>query len=106
MIENMASFLPPFIGSHHWESSDLYPISPFDTSLILSVFSVAQVIFAPFNSVIKNKLGAKNAVLVGFGFLTLATFGLGAIANFSDPHLFKYFAVGLRFIQGQGDIML
>ena len=106
MIENMASFLPPFINDHPWTSSDNYQISTFDTSLILAVFSIAQVIFAPFNSVIKNKLGAKNAVLVGFGFLTISTFGLGAISNFTDPHLFKYFAVGLRFIQGQGDIML
>jgi len=106
MIENMASFLPPFIGSHKWDSPDAYPISPFDISLILSVFSVAQVIFAPFNSAIKNRLGAKNAILVGFGLLTVATFGLGAIANFTDPHIFKYLAVGLRFIQGQGDIML
>jgi len=47
--------------------------------------------------VIKNKLGAKNAVLVGFTLLTFATFGLGAIANLTDPHTFKYFAVGLRF---------
>ena len=101
MIENMAAFLPPFIDSHEWSvPKDLNAISTFDVSLILSVFSVAQVIFAPFNSAIKNKLGAKNAVLVGFGFLTLATFGLGAIANFTDPYLFKYFAVGLRFIQG------
>ena len=106
MIENMASFLPPFINDHPWTSSDNYQISTFDTSLILAVFSIAQVIFAPFNSVIKNKLGAKNAVLVGFGLLTISTFGLGAISNFTDPHLFKYFAVGLRFIQGQGDIML
>jgi MFS family permease len=106
MIENMASFLPPFVGSHTWKSDDNYALTPFDISLILSIFSIAQVIFAPFNSIIKNKLGAKNAVLVGFTLLTLATFGLGAIANFTDPHTFKYFAVALRFIQGQGDIML
>jgi MFS family permease len=106
MIENMASFMPPFIENHTWTSSDNYKLTSFDVSLILSIFSVAQVIFAPFNSIIKNKLGAKNAVLVGFSLLTIATFGLGAIANFTDPHLFKYFAVGLRFIQGQGDIML
>lgn len=98
MIENMASFMPPFIDTHVWVSSDQYKLTSFDVSLILSIFSVAQVIFAPFNSIIKNKLGAKNAVLVGFSLLTIATFGLGAIANFTDPHIFKYFAVGLRFI--------
>lgn len=55
------------------------------------------MIFAPFNSIIKNKLGAKNAVLLGFSLLTLTTFGLGAIANLTEPHVFKYIAVGLRF---------
>ena len=102
----MAAFMPPFIESHKWVSSDNYILSAFDVSLILSIFSIAQVIFAPFNSIIKNKLGAKNAVLAGFALLTVTTFGLGAIASFEDPHWFKYFAVSLRFIQGQGDIML
>ena len=98
MIENMASFMPPFIESHIWSSSGNYAITTFDISIILSVFSIAQVIFAPFNSIIKNKIGAKNSILVGFVLMTLSTFGLGAIANFNDPHVFKYFAVALRFI--------
>ena len=72
----------------------------------MSVFAVAQIIFAPFNALIKNKLGSKNAIVVGFFFLTITTFGLGAIARVKDPHMFKYIAVGLRFFQGQGDVLL
>ena len=49
---------------------------------------------------IKNKLGAKNAVILGFVLLTGTTFGLGAIARIDNPHTFKYMAVGLRFFQG------
>ena len=100
MIQNLAAFMPPFIESHKWVSSDNYLLSAFDVSLILSIFSIAQVIFAPFNSIIKNKIGAKNAVLVGFALLTATTFGLGAIASFDNPHSFYYWAVTLRFFQG------
>jgi hypothetical protein len=66
----------------------------------VSVFSVAQIIFAPFNALIKNKLGAKNAIIFGFFLLTITTYGLGAVARVKDPHLFKYIAVALRFFQG------
>lgn len=41
MIENMAAFMPPFIESHKWVSSDNYILSAFDVSLILSIFSIA-----------------------------------------------------------------
>lgn len=41
MIENMASFLPSFVKNNKWESSDNYQLTPFDISLILSIFSVA-----------------------------------------------------------------
>ena len=105
MTENMAAFMPPFIESHRWVSSDNYKITAFDTSLILAAFSMAQLIFSPVNSVIKNRIGAKNAIVLGFVILTVTTFGLGAIAAFEDPHWFKYIAVALRFFQGQGSIM-
>jgi len=41
MIENMASFLPPFVETHPWESDDNYQLTSFDISLILAIFSVA-----------------------------------------------------------------
>jgi MFS family permease len=62
--------------------------------------------FAPFNSAIKNKIGAKNLILLGFFLLTTTTVGLGAISMINDPHDFKYMAVSLRFLQGTGDVMI
>ena len=106
MIENMAAFMPPYIEQKKWVSADKYLLTSFDASLILSVFSVAQIIFAPVNSKIKNCIGGKNTILLGFLLLTVTTFGLGAIARFEDPYWFKYLAIGLRFFQGQGDIMI
>lgn len=81
-------------------------ISFFEISLIISVFSVAQIAFAPFNSIIKNALGSKNTIIMGFGFLTITTFALGWISLISNATVFKYSAVVVRFFQGLGDILL
>ena len=77
-----------------------------DVSVIIAVFSIAQILFAPFNSAIKNRIGAKNLILLGFFLLTSTTIGLGAIALVTAPHDFKYLAVTLRFFQGTGDVMI
>lgn len=69
-----------------------------DISLIIAVFSMAQIIFAPLNAKIKNTIGAKNAILLGFIFLTTTTIGLGMISALSDPQSFKWVAIILRFV--------
>jgi MFS family permease len=106
MMLNVAAFLPTFIEGNDWISDDGYELDSSGVSLILSIFAVAQIIFAPFNAMIKNKIGTKNAIICGFFMLTGTTFGLGAISRISDPHLFKYIAIVLRFFQGQGDVLL
>lgn len=106
MMLNVAAFLPNFIQDNNWDDSGDYVLDETDSSLILSVFSVAQIIFAPFNAMIKNKLGSKNAIVIGFGILTITTYGLGAVSYVTDPHMFKWIAVVLRFFQGQGDVLL
>ena len=72
----------------------------------MATFSVAQIIFAPFNGSIKNWLGSKNTIVIGFVLLTITTVGLGLIANVTEPTTFKILACIIRFFQGQGDIML
>jgi MFS family permease len=105
MLLNVAVFLPTFLDDKNdlsqddggWVTEDGYTINANDVSLIIAVFSVAQILFAPFNSLLKNKIGAKSLVLLGFLLLTVTTVGLGAIAKVSNPHNFKWFAIGLRF---------
>ena len=67
---------------------------------------MAQIVFAPFNSIIKNALGSKNTIVIGFFLLTITTFALGWIAAISNAQTFKYVAVVVRFFQGLGDILL
>ena len=106
MINNVVSFLPTFIEQNTWTSSDNYSLDENDIALILAMFSIAQVIFAPINGTIKNWLGSKNTIIFGFTMLTITTFGLGAIARIHNPYYFKYTACVLRFFQGQGDVLL
>lgn len=51
-------------------------------------------------------MGAKNAIIIGFIILTLTTFGLGVLIHITNPYYFKYTALLLRFLQGQGDTLL
>ena len=58
MMENVASFLPPYVKTKtDWVSDDDYRLTVDDEALIICVFAVAQIIFAPFNSQIKTCLG-------------------------------------------------
>ena len=52
----------------------------------------------PCISKIKNYFGAKNLILIGFTQLSLATYGLGAVTYITDPRLFMYISVMLRFL--------
>ena len=62
--------------------------------------------FAPFNAWIKNKMGAKNTLLIGFVMITVTTFGLGLLSMIKNSQSFLIVALILRFFQGQGDVFL
>ena len=55
---------------------------------------------------IKNWLGTKNTIVIGLVLVMVSTGGLGAIEVIKNGNQFRYIALGLRFIQGSGDIML
>lgn len=95
MINNVVSFLPTYISEAEWSGD--YRLTSGDVSQILAIFSIAQIIFAPLNGSIKNRLGAKNTIIVGFILLTATTFGLGLIAQIKNAQAFKYTACALRF---------
>jgi len=113
MIMNVTAFLPLYAEKRtDWEnnnstktfknSTGTYivkdsPITNTQISLIISIFSIAQIIFASFNSAIKNKIGSKNAIIFGFIMMTVTTFGIGTLTHMSNHYKFVYTAVLLRF---------
>jgi len=86
MINNIVAVLPEHIEHQQWTSLDGYTLNEDDTALIIGIFSIGELIFAPFNGPIKNALGSKNAILYGFTMIIITTIGLGVISNISDPH--------------------
>lgn len=97
IILNLTAFLPVFVESNAWSNSSDYTLSSMDTALMLAMFSVAQIIFSPINGMIKNMIGTKNSMTIGYLLITITTFGIGVCANISDPLLFKYVVCALRF---------
>ena len=77
-----------------------------DISYIIASFGVAQIIFAPLNTLLTDRFGTKNTMLIGFSMLAVTSFGLGAIANIKDQKVFLYTAIALRFVQGYGDVIV
>lgn len=99
--------LPDFVEKHTWDLSDgQQPLNENDISLIISIFSISQILFAPFNACIKNRMGSKNTIILGFIVLTLTTFLIGGMKFITSPRLFLWTSCILRFLQGAGDVIL
>ena len=96
MLDNVVTFLPTFMESKSW-SGGVVP-DEHNIAFILSMFSVAQIIFSPLNSAVKNYLGSKNTIILGFIIMTISTFGLGLIASVENANAFFYLACALRFL--------
>jgi MFS family permease len=97
MILNVAAFLPLYTNEKHdWNGVNktcpvenetskeiIYKpcsvITDDQNAIIISVFSISCIIFAPFNSFIKNKIGSKNSIILGFTIMGITTCGLGII---------------------------
>ena len=100
MCANIIAFLPTFAEENNWliingTSTAIYET---DVGLIVASFSLAQVVFSPVVSRVKNKIGAKNTMLGGLLLVFVSTTCLGLIAHVKHGVWFKYMAVGFRFL--------
>ena len=76
------AFLPIFINEHEWEGD--YRITNDQISWILSIYSFAQVMISPLIGKLKNTIGTKNTIMLGFFIYFITTQGLAMIANLKD----------------------
>ena len=96
MLLNLDTFLPIFCEENSWD--DQGSVSNIQVTFIIVIFALTQLIFAPFNSIIKNKLGAKNTIVAGFFTMTLSTYGIGIVSYIKDPTLFITIGIIMRFL--------
>ena len=101
MLDNVYAVLPKYIHKRNEEgqwSQDGYKFSENKETIILVMFAVAQLIFAPFTAFIKNKIGSKNTIVAGFFLTTCTTVGLALMTLIEDPDTFFYVGNALRFV--------
>ena len=100
MVQNLSAFLPNFNRNNKWSVVDGQntALTTNDLAYITSAFSLAQVIFSPLSSSIKNYLGAKNTIVLGLTIVSLSTALLGFLGNVEDGNRFLSYALLFRFI--------
>ena len=103
-VSNLGAFFPIFAEKNDWAGEK--KLGDDDVALIISFFSISQVIFSPFISKIKNRIGTKNTILLGLTLTMGSTMGLGYLAIIKQSSKFKYISLALRFVQGAGDIII
>ena len=81
-------------------------MSSSEVALIISIFSVGQMIFSPFVGTLKSKIGGKNSIICGFFMMIATSIGLGMLSLIAYPDNFKYAGVMIRFLQGVGYVFL
>jgi MFS family permease len=84
----------------------------YDVSLLLCyitiyrAFEVSALIFSPIVGSLLEKLGRKNAALIGFVIVVVATACMGLTAIIENEQVFLYTSIFIRFIQGMGDMWI
>ena len=94
----IAPFLPLEFERKH--------IPAFYTGMVFSMFSVAVIIFAPLVGRIFDRVGHKNLLSGGIGFMGIAIVCFGFIENMSNRVNIIVLAFILRFVQGLSNATL
>ena len=101
MLDNVYATLPKYVDERNekglW-SVPGYEFSEVRYTIILVMFSIAQLLFAPFTAYVKNKIGSKNTIVAGFILMTVTTIGLGMMTMIEDPMTFFIAGNALRFV--------
>ena len=64
------------------------------------------MIFSPIVGSLLEKLGRKNAAMIGFIIVVIATAGMGLTALIENDQAFLWASIIIRFIQGMGDMWI
>lgn len=94
---NIATFYPPYKMHHHHTITDTM------VGIVLATMEVGILLSSPFISMILQKVGRKNFILLGHIVMILASAGFGLLVYVESDSIFFWLSVVLRFFQGFGD---
>ena len=89
---NIATFYPPYKEKHHKGISD------FMVGIVLAMFEGGVLIFSPIVSLLLQKVGRKNFIMIGNFFMVLSSIGFGMLIYIEDDTTFFIISIALRII--------
>lgn len=113
MFLNISTFLPFHLTETcHGEGVNkkcmVDTINSMNLSVILAMYNVARLLLSTTVGATMNKVGRKNYILIGFGFMILSTLGFGLLDFLPNKRVWVFFGCSIlfRFIQGVGGTCL
>ena len=94
---NLATFYPPYVKEHHPS------ISEGRVGFIIGLMYAAIILASLSSSILLQKLGRKNVLLVGTVIMLVGTAGYGLLVLIEDDNLFFWVSFIFRILQGFGD---
>jgi MFS family permease len=94
---NIATFYPPYKNEHHKSINDTM------VGIVLAMFELGVLVMSPVVSVLIQKVGRKNFILLGNILTIAACAGFGLLVYIESDIWFFVLSIVLRFIQGFGD---
>lgn len=87
---NIATFYPPYKTSHHPTITDTM------VGIVLASMEGGILLSSPLISVLLQKVGRKNFIIIGHLIMILASIGFGLLVYIENDIAFFWISIGLR----------
>ena len=87
---NIATFYPPYKTRHHQTVTDTM------VGIVLAAMEAGILVSSPLISLLLQKVGRKNFILIGHLVMILASIGFGLLVYVENDSAFFWMSIGLR----------
>lgn len=94
---NIATFYPPYKTLNHPTVTDTM------VGIVLASMEAGILLSSPLISLLLQKVGRKNFIIIGHLIMILASIGFGLLVYIENDIAFFWISIGLRVCQGLGD---
>ncbi len=88
---NIATFYPPYRTRHHPTVTDTM------VGIVLATMEAGILVSSPLITLLLQKAGRKNLILLGHLIMIMASIGFGLLVYIENDSAFFWISIGLRF---------